>query len=213
MRYFMLCTVILFLGKAEAFCHYGKPPGTVLLDKKTQTYIDVSEITIVSWLEYLYWLKKEKGELSEEYISALPDSATCEKLYGAVRYFQHPKYRNYPMVGVTYQQVIAYCQWRSDRVNEAQNKYKVVYSLPDEYDYQLALKKQKIKGKASNVVATIHPINPKKRKLSGIGYNANELTANPTVIIIGMEGDQLMFDDYRGVHYLLGFRCKAVIKK
>ena len=36
---------------------------------------------------------------------------------------------------------------------------------------------------------------------------------NSSVIIIGMEGDQLMFDDYRGVHYLLGFRCKAVIKK
>jgi hypothetical protein len=95
-------------------------------------------------------------------------------------------------------------------VNELSKGYDVVYSLPDEFDYQLAFKKQKPTKIPSQA---IYPINPKKKKLSGIGDNANELTANPKVIVIGTEGDQLMFDDYRGIHYQLGFRCKAIIKK
>lgn len=209
MRYIIVLMGLCFLLEIECFGNNIIPPGTVLLDKKTGTYIDNAEITLSSWLEYLYWLKKYKGEKSEEYLSALPDSATCEKLYGAVRYFQHPKYRNYPVVGISHEQATAYCQWRSDRVNEILKKQSVVYSLPDEFDYQLAFKKQK---PPKNPSQTINPINPKKKKLNGIGNNVNELTANPNVIVVGTEGNQLIFDDYKGIHYQLGFRCKAILK-
>jgi len=210
MRNIIVLMGLCFLLGIEGFGNNIIPPGTVLLDKKTGIYIDNAEITILAWMEYLYWLKQQKGEKSEDYISALPDSVTCEKLFGAVRYFQHPKFRNYPLVGITYEQASAYCQWRSDRVNELLKGCEVVYSLPDEHDYQLAFKKQK---PPKNPSQTINPINPKKKKLSGIGDNAHELTANPKVIVIGTEGDQLMFDDYRGIHYQLGFRCKAILKK
>lgn len=210
MRYIIVLMGLCFLLGVEGFGNNIIPPGTVLLEKKTATYIDNAEITLSGWLEYLHWLKQHKGEKSEEYLSAIPDSATCEKLYGAVRYFQHPKYRNYPVVGISYEQAKAYCQWRSDRVNEMLKKHNVVYSLPDEFDYQLAFKKQK---PSKNPSQTISPVNPKKKKLNGIGNNVNELTANPKVIVIGTEGNQLIFDDYNGIHYKLGFRCKAILKK
>ena len=34
------------------------------------------------------------------------------------RYFSHPAFGNYPVVGVTWQQAHDFCLWRSDRVNE-----------------------------------------------------------------------------------------------
>ena len=33
-------------------------------------------------------------------------------------YLRHPAFRNYPVVGVSWQQATDYCAWRSDRVNE-----------------------------------------------------------------------------------------------
>ncbi len=37
---------------------------------------------------------------------------------GMINYFSDMKYNDYPVVGVTWNQAKAYCQWRSDRVNE-----------------------------------------------------------------------------------------------
>ena len=81
-KYFIVIFSFLFLLQTESICNYIIPPGTVLLDRKTATYMDASEITVFAWAEYLYWVKENNGENSDEYKNALPDSATCEKLYG-----------------------------------------------------------------------------------------------------------------------------------
>lgn len=97
------------------------PPGTVWIRDKF--YMDKTEITNESYREYLYWLNKHHGSESEEYKIALPDtlvwrdSLAYNEPYVDV-YFRHPAYAKYPVVGISYEQAVNYCEWRSDRVNE-----------------------------------------------------------------------------------------------
>lgn len=94
------------------------PPGTVKLSDNF--YIDRSEVTNVDWREMLYWYKKHHSDTSAVYSQLLPDS-TRWKIPDVPfeEYFRHPRFQNHPVVCVSYEQVLVYCKWRSDRVNEA----------------------------------------------------------------------------------------------
>jgi formylglycine-generating enzyme required for sulfatase activity len=87
-------------------------------------YMDETEVTNLSWLEYLYWLKRIYGDSYPEIVNkALPDTLVWrEKMeYNEPYvdyYLRHPAYRDYPVVGVNWLQASDYCSWRSDRVNE-----------------------------------------------------------------------------------------------
>lgn len=95
------------------------PPGTVWL--RDNLFIDKTEISNFNYLEFLYWLKR-KDYL--EYASMVPDTnswnrADVGSADGLVSYYLfHPLYRDYPVVGISYKQAVAFCKWRSDRVNE-----------------------------------------------------------------------------------------------
>lgn len=87
-------------------------------------YLDETEVTNLSWLEYLYWLSRIYGDSYPEIVNkALPDTLVWrEKMeYNepyVEYYLRHPAYRDYPVVGVSWLQASDYCSWRSDRVNE-----------------------------------------------------------------------------------------------
>src|SRR5262245_28474303 len=95
------------------------PPGTVRINDTL--YFDSGEITNLDWREYEYWTLRDCGRSSAEYQKTLPDTLVWqdEQLYGnpvIEYYYRHPAYSNYPVVGVTYDQVVEYCKWRTDRV-------------------------------------------------------------------------------------------------
>ena len=87
-------------------------------------YLDETEVTNFSWLEYLYWLRRIYGDSYPEIVNrALPDTLVWrEKLeYNEPYvdyYLRHPAYRDYPVVGVNWLQANDFCAWRTDRVNE-----------------------------------------------------------------------------------------------
>ena len=68
-------------------------------------YVELSQISL--------WFTKE----------SLPDTLSWREKLGfnekyVEYYLRHPAYRDYPVVGVSWQQASEFCKWRTDRVNE-----------------------------------------------------------------------------------------------
>jgi len=139
------------------------PPGTVWL--KDNLYIDFIEMPNAGYREYLSWLYsnysdsttgvKDSSFLSENYYSQFLDSICWRRQLAynepyVELYFRYPAYDFYPVVGVSYEQVQAYCKWRSERVMEMYSakfgkrkvgiKYprKVTYRVPTESEWEYA---------------------------------------------------------------------------
>ena len=96
-------------------------------------YIDETEVRNMDYVEYLHWLKRHyvnenspffTGTARPEiYTKALPDSLVWRDKLGENEmflnnYLRNPAYREYPVVGVSWEQANDYCIWRTDRVNE-----------------------------------------------------------------------------------------------
>jgi len=87
-------------------------------------YMDETEVSNVSYREYIYWMQRVFGEEYPEFVRAAYPDTNCwrQKLTYAEDlvnfYFQSPIYDQYPVVGVSWEQASAYCLWRSNRVNE-----------------------------------------------------------------------------------------------
>lgn len=97
---------------------YETPPNGVWL--RDNLFIDKTEITNSEWLEYMYWIDKHQPK---NHFAVLPDTTLWRHPLAYSEpyveyYLRHPAYRDYPVIGVSYEQAVAYCKWRSDRVNE-----------------------------------------------------------------------------------------------
>lgn len=142
-KIFIFC-FILSLGITSQ-SKADNPPNTVEISDNL--YVDKYEITNIDWKEYTHWLKNEYGESAMEYQLSLPDTTILNfeenEIMGV--YFSHPSFNEYPVIGITYQQAIAYCNWRSNRVNEVMylkdNKLKELptdlRTIPNKYHYRL----------------------------------------------------------------------------
>lgn len=110
-----LAALCLSFAKEKTFT----PPGTIQINDTL--FADETEISNLSWQEFEFWTKAIYGANSKEHISVLPDTLVWrEKLaYNepyVQYYYRHPAYKDYPVVGISYEQAIAYCKWRTERV-------------------------------------------------------------------------------------------------
>ena len=95
--------------------------------KKTVSsfYMDRTEVSNFHWLEYVYWMKRVYYKSYPHiYKKSLPDTLAWRSPLSYQEkcvdyYFRDPRYRDYPVVGVSWIQANDFCKWRTDRVNEA----------------------------------------------------------------------------------------------
>ena len=86
-------------------------------------YMDETEISNFHWCEYLYWVGRTYIDFPMIYKKALPDTLCWREKLGfnekyVEYYLRHPAYRDYPVVGVSWNQANDFAAWRTDRVNE-----------------------------------------------------------------------------------------------
>ncbi len=128
------------------------PPGTVKINDAL--YFDKTEISNLHWRGYVSWNEKFYGKNSTQYLNSLYDTLVwkTELIYGEpyINYYHsHPAYNDFPVVGISWEQAVEFCKWRTERVQEmmSANAYskKILpvffnYRLPTEAEWETVAK-------------------------------------------------------------------------
>lgn len=102
----------------------------------------------VSNLMYHYWgydlYKNNQTELMKIH---LPDTLNWRDAFAyneplVEYYFRHPAYQNYPVVNISYDAVVKYCEWLTEKYNADPKRQfkKVLFRLPTQKEWETAAK-------------------------------------------------------------------------
>jgi len=100
----------------------------------TDLFVCKYEVSNAEYRNFLSDLKNFNNEVS--YQSCLPDTLCWKDKLNETKnaepfvafYFRHPSYDNYPVVGVSYESALKYCDWLTENYNKSQKrKFKKVF--------------------------------------------------------------------------------------
>ncbi|MBO4614255.1 MAG: hypothetical protein J5709_03990 [Bacteroidales bacterium] len=174
------------------------PPGTkkVKIDNTT-IYVDQEEINVADWLEYIRYLEHQYGKGSDELNAAFPDGITSKEMMVKMKLTN-------PITGITLEQALKYCQWRTDvvnSVNEETGLGNVKYTLPTEAQYAQVIK---LFG-AYEILSARN----KTERIIGLQSNVFEMTAEGSVL----KNNGAFSRDEKIPSENVGFRCIATVEK
>jgi len=132
-------------------------------------YIKKKEITNGEYLEFLKELKVKDTLLYKKH---LPDTLGWRRdlEYDEVftdNYLRHPAFSNHPLVNITKENAMAYCQWQSERYHDVEG-YSYEFRLPTRAEWINATNKGEtynwtgligVKNKQGRYLANFHEVN------------------------------------------------------
>jgi formylglycine-generating enzyme required for sulfatase activity len=103
------------------------------LDSCSEFYMASTEVTNIQWKEFLTYLK-QVGR-TEEYNANVLDTTVWRQRLAYNEpfvnyYYQHEAYSEYPAVGVTLKQAIAYADWLTEIFAMRDQEVKITFSVP-----------------------------------------------------------------------------------
>lgn len=137
---------LLFLSFIKVNRKGIKPPGTVKI--YDNFYADETEVSNFSWKEFELYICKKYGRNSKEHLAIIPDTTVWLKLENGnayiSNYYRQTIYRDYPVVGITHEQAIKFCEWRTERVKQFKaltdnKKINLTYRLPTENEWEFLI--------------------------------------------------------------------------
>jgi formylglycine-generating enzyme required for sulfatase activity len=107
-------------------------------------YANSFELTNGEYLDYTLWVQQNLG--TDAYTAALPDTTVWRSKFSfnekyVTYYLRHPAYKDYPIVGLSYKQALAYCEWLSKQTNATLHDpqiLQIVFRLPTEEEWEKA---------------------------------------------------------------------------
>jgi formylglycine-generating enzyme required for sulfatase activity len=110
---------------------------------KEGLYVNKTEVSNEEYRQFLNDVFDNND--TEKYNSILPDTNVWRGniQYGepfTISYLRHPAYKEYPVVGVTYENAIAYCLWLTQKYNNLEKRKfaKAAFRLPTREEWKLA---------------------------------------------------------------------------
>ncbi len=216
------------LGLLTVFClgfsnkPYKKfiPPGTVKINDTL--YCDETEVSNLSWYEYVYWTKVKYGIGSKEHLATLPDSTVWQKQVETKQYpfgmYYFRMYRDYPIVGITYEQAQAFCKWRTERVREymwISKKYPLIdfeYRLPSKAEWEFLSNNGAGVMNQSNTFT--HSYNKKKDSHEyRLNFHANCVFNDTVPFYKGPQNVTAYAPNYFGLRNMIGNVREMVLEK
>jgi formylglycine-generating enzyme required for sulfatase activity len=143
---FIFLLLAIFLFSFTSTKREFVPPGTAKYNDTL--FMDQTEVSNFAWREFEAWTATKFGRNSPEHLLVLPDTLVWrdKSAYNepyVQYYYRHPAYQNYPVVGVSYEQVQSYCKWRTEMVKTQLAMHKkyssmdVEYRLPSKMEWEI----------------------------------------------------------------------------
>lgn len=126
---------VVMISKDTAYIVDGKPVNETIVRPLSSLYDFVNTKIVNIYPDTTVWINDFNNAYNEPYMKM---------------YFSHPGYNEYPVVGVTWEQATAFCEWRTQyyRMGRPKNSREIeVFRLPTEAEWEFAARNGRTENK------------------------------------------------------------------